>query len=134
MLATIIPVALLLYAAAILFFIPTREVTQPPGRFQMAWEMLFPGISPAWRMLGGLVLVAWCYFVLQDLLILKIGSPYVIATVALPNLKSAYGVPVPGGEAFSKALFRPSWVWMYLAPAILFVANLFLVLRARRRA
>jgi len=131
----IIEVVLLLYAVTILFLFPAREVTQPPGKLQTLWEVLFPGTSPAWKMLGGLALVAWCYFLIQDLLILWIGSPYFIARIAFPNLNGAYGVPAPSDlRELCKLFLRPSWIWVYLAPAVLFVVNLFLVLRARRRA
>jgi len=128
-------IVLMVSAIAILFLVPSREVTVPPGKLQTLWEVLLPGTSPAWKMLGGLALVAWCYFVIQDLLILRIGTPYIIAAVAFPNLHFPYGVPTPSdNRELLRLLLRPSWIWVYLAPAVLFAVNLFLVLRARRRA
>ncbi|MGA3323667.1 MAG: hypothetical protein ABSF45_04290 [Terriglobia bacterium] len=130
-----IEVVLLLYGVAVLFLFPTREVTQPPGRLQRVWEVLLPGTAPAWNMLGGLALIAWCYLLLQDFLILRIGTPYFITAIAMPNFQRAYGVPGPGNDQdLFKLFLRPSWVWVYLAPAVLFAVNLFLVLRGRRRA
>lgn len=134
MIDTIIEIVLLLYAVALLLLVPTREVTQPPGRLQTAWEVLFPGTSPAWHVFGGLALIAWSYFVLQDLLILRLGSPYIIAMIATPNLSKGYGIPAPDQWHDVLRLINPSWVWVYLAPAGLFGVNLFLVLRARRQA
>lgn len=131
---SIIEVVFLLYAVAVLLIFPTREVTQPPGRLQTVWEVLLPGTAPAWNVLGGMALVAWCYLIIQDLLILRMGTPYILAGAGFPGLR-AYWVPTPGDQQELFRLFlRPSWVWVYLAPAVLFAVNLFLVLRARRRA
>lgn len=128
-------IVLMISAIAILFLVPSREVTVPPGKLQTLWEVLLPGTSPTWNVFGGLALVAWCYFVIQDLLILRVGTPYIILAVAFPNLHSPYGVPTPSdNRELLRLLLRPSWIWVYLAPAVLFVVNLFLVLRARRRA
>lgn len=132
MVFTIIAVVIPLYALAVLFILPAREVTQPPGKLQTTWEVLLPGMSPSWHVFGGVALVAWCYFILQDMLLFKKGTPWMIAAIAMPNLKEAYGVP---GAAVAEALkmINPTWVWVYLAPAVLFAVNLILVLRARRQ-
>jgi hypothetical protein len=123
------------YALALLFLFPTREVTQPPGKSQKVWEVLLPGTAPVWNMIGGLVLIAWCYFVIQDFLIAQIGSPWIVSAAMMVNLLKAYAVPAPtDGRELLRLLLRPSWVWVDLAPAVLFVVNLFLVLRDRRRA
>lgn len=116
---------------AAMFLIPSREVTQPPGKRQVVWEILFPGTSLAWGYFGGLALAAWCYLVLTDIAVWHF-TPYIITSVSTPNLSSAYGVR--GGDTMEDLLrlINPSWVWVYLAPAVLFVANLVLVLRSRR--
>ncbi len=135
MIPTTIEVVLLLYGTAVLFLFPKREVTQPPGKLHRVWELLLPGTAPAWKTLGGVALIAWCYFILQDILILRLGTPYFLAAISFPNLQGAYGVPAPSdNQELYKLFLRPSWVWVYLAPAVLFVVNLFVVLRARRRA
>jgi len=131
MIFTVVAVGVLLYALALLFILPTRQVTQPPGKLQIVWEVLLPGTSPSWQVFGGVALVGWCYFLLQDFLLYKIGTPWLFAAIATPNLSKAYGVP---GASVANALhaINPSWVWVYLAPAVLFAVNLILVLRARR--
>ncbi len=135
MIYTLLGTFVFLYPLAILFIFPSREVTQPPGRIQILRELFLPGTAPIWNLLGGLILVAWCYLVIQDLLILKTGSPYILAAIAFPNVGNAYGVPMPGNaEEFIRTFLRPSWIWIYLAPAVLFVSNLVLVLLSRRRA
>ena len=133
MIPTIIAVALVLYTVAILFVFPMREVTQPPARLQILWEVLLPGTSPAWHYFGGLALVAWTYFVLQDVFIVRYGSPYFIMLIATPSLSSAYGISTADQLHEVYRLVNPSGTWVYLAPAVLFAVNLFLVLRARRR-
>ena len=41
-------VVVMIFALALVFFIPTREVTQPPEKQMVVWEILFPGLSPSW--------------------------------------------------------------------------------------
>src|SRR5260370_12992829 len=48
-------VAMLLSVAALL--VPPRDVTQPPGRVFAVLEYALPGVSPRWRIAGGLVLL-----------------------------------------------------------------------------
>lgn len=126
----IVVFAALLFAIALLFVVPSRDVTQPPGKWLIIWEMLFPGTSPTWGPLMGFVLLAWGFLVIQDVFLFLKGSPYIIVLIAIPNLQSAYGVPFEWADILR--LVNPSWVWLYLAPAVLFAANLFLVLRGRR--
>ncbi len=121
--------ALLAFALAVLFLFPSREVTQPPGKMQPIWEMLFPGTTPSWRIFGGLVLVAWSYFLLQDVLLFSKGSPYIIIRIAIPNVVTLYGVPATSEDVLR--LINPSWVGLYAAPAVLFTVNLVLVFRDR---
>jgi hypothetical protein len=134
MVPTMVLVGLLLFAIALLFIFPIREVTQPPGKLQPIWEVLFPGTSPAWHALGGLVLAAWGYIALQDLLLFAKGTPYLLFSNAFPNLTGAYGIPPADLWRNVFRLVNPSWIWVYLAPAFLFAVNLFLVLRSRGRA
>lgn len=130
---TMITIAVLLFAIALLFVFPYREVTQPPGKRHVVWEVLFPGTSPVWHLFGGLVLIAWTCLVIQDLLLEFIGTPYMITGIAIPSTL-AFGVPPPDMPGGIFGLINPSWVWVYLAPAVLFAVNLVLVLRTRRRA
>lgn len=126
-----IMVALLCFSIAAVFIFPSREVTQPPRKMQVVPEILFPGTSPAWGYFGGLALVAWIYFLLQDLLIYWKGSPYILTMIAVPNLTRVYGIPVEVTVQETWRLINPSWVWVYLAPAVLFAVNLVLVFRAK---
>jgi hypothetical protein len=127
----VIAIGIALFAVALLFIFPYREVTQPPGKRHWVWEMVFPGTAPLWHVFGGLVLIAWTYLVIQDLCLIFIGTPYLITGISIPSTVG-YGVPDPARGIYS--LINPSWVWVYLAPAVLFAVNLVLVLRARRRA
>ncbi len=93
--ATIVVVLLvtaLVVALGALFLVPRRKVTQAPGRWLWIGELLFPGTCPAWHFLGGLTLVLWTYLFLQDFLLARVGSPYILLTVATPNLERSYGV------------------------------------------
>lgn len=106
MIPTIILVAVLLFAVALLFFIPTRDVTQPPGKRQPFWEVLFPGTSPAWHVFGGIVLIAWTYFVIQGLMLVFMGTPYMISGISMPTTLN-YGIPPPAAtQAFSRSLIQ----------------------------
>jgi hypothetical protein len=105
-------------------------VNQPPGSRHWLWEVLFPGTSPAWNILGGLVLLAWCYFLVQGLLTRQYGSPYLMSMIALPNLSRVY--MVQGGFLVAYQEILPKWQWLYLAPAFLFLVNFALVWRSRR--
>ncbi|MCX6618883.1 MAG: tetratricopeptide repeat protein, partial [Acidobacteria bacterium] len=121
-------------ALALIFWIPARDVTQPPDKSQIWWEVLFPGTSPAWGLLGGIVLVAWIYHGLQDVLLWGAGTPRIVTRGSLPNLVSAFAVPGADHARVLREYINPSWVWVYLAPALLFAANLILVLRRRKLA
>ncbi len=118
----------LVFAAA-LFFLSAWPVTRAPRRIDTVLEIIFPGISPRWSLLGGLALAGWCYFFLADALLVWKGTPYIFASIALPDLSRSYGLL---GHIDFLGLINPSWVWVYLAPAVLFTVNLVLVLSARR--
>jgi hypothetical protein len=119
-------------ALALIFWIPTRDVTQPPDKSQIWWEVLFPGTSPAWATLGGIVLLAWIYLGLQDVLLWGAGTPRIVTRGSLPNLVSAFAVPGADHARVLREYINPSWVWVYLAPALVFAVNLVLVLRRRK--
>jgi tetratricopeptide (TPR) repeat protein len=121
-------------ALSLVFLVPVREVSQAPGRGHIAWQVLFPGTAPVWRFFGGLVLVAWCYFFWQAVLLAWKGTPRLIGFLGMPNLKINFGVPGPWSDEVMKELVNPGWTWMAAAPLILFVVNFFLVWRARQRA
>ena len=123
----ILATAVLVYALALLFVFPSREVTQPPGRLQAVWEALCPGTSPQWSYFGGLVMVAWSYFLVQILLLHWSGTPFILSFIAIPNVHAAYGVP--GDSSDIRRLINPSWAWVYLAPAALLAVNLVVVFR-----
>ncbi len=130
MLINFLLLALLAYGITLVFRSPSQEVTQPPGKMQEVWELVAPGTSPAWGIIGSFALIAWIYFVVQDALFFWKDTPYIIVAIATPNVNRAYGVPGPD-LSFRQlmSLFNPSWVWIYLAPAVLFSMNLALVFR-----
>lgn len=121
-------VIVLAFSIALFLVLPHRDVTQPVGGWQAVWELLGPGTSPRWGVLGGFVLVLWMYFLLQDYFLFDLGTPYMLAAIATPNI-AGYGVPVKGGMSDEFKLINPSWVWIYLAPAVLFAVNLVVVFR-----
>ncbi len=117
------------FAVALLFLIPLREVTQPPSRMHVLMEVLFPGTSPAWGYFGGLALVGWTWWILFLILATKTwGNAAVITDIATPNLLGIYGIP-PFDPLALWVMFRPSWIFVYLMPAVLFAVNLLLVFR-----
>jgi len=122
-------VAALVVALGALFLVPQRKVTQAPGRWLWIAELLFPGTCPAWQFLGGLTLVLWTYLFLQDFLLARTGSPYILLAIATPNLERSYGVTSDPQDIWR--LFNPGWIWVYVAPGFVFLANLVRVLRAR---
>ncbi len=115
-------------ALALLFLIPVREVTVTAGPRPWIAEALFPGMSPRWSFAGAAVLLLWTYLLVQTLLWWRFGSPYIITFIALPNLARSYGV---SGDILR--LINPNRLWLYVAPAVLFIANLGIVLSGRRR-
>jgi len=117
--------------ALALFFVPYRRPAQPPPRISTALEVFFPGQSPAWSVFGGLVLAAWVFLLLQDILMVKIGTPYILTSIAMPNVSRPYGLPISDPSSLLRML-NPGWVWVYLVPAVLFAANLTFVLLSRR--
>jgi tetratricopeptide (TPR) repeat protein len=126
----------LVLALALLLVIPSRDVTQAPGKGQVVWEVLLPGTSPTWSYLGGMALAAWVFFIAQVALLPIKGSTSTISPLLWSSLEgilsSAYGVNVATTQILRA--ITPGWAWLYLAPAVLFAVNLILVLRARRRA
>ncbi len=128
---TVILSAALAFVIAFLFLFPSPKVTVPPAKIHVVLEVLFPGTSPAWGLFGGLALAAWTYFLLADMLLFRIGTPYIVAAITLPNLGRSYGVPGTDFRHFL-GMINPNWFWVYAAPTVLFAMNLVLVLRARR--
>ncbi len=117
------------FAVALLFLIPFREVTQPPSRWHVLWEVLLPGTSPAWGYFGGLAMVGWTWWILFLVLATKTwGNAAVITDIATPNLVAIYAIPSFDPLALW-LMFRPSWIFVYLMPAVLFAVNLLLVFR-----
>jgi hypothetical protein len=121
----------MVFSIALLFLFPQRAVTQREEKLQFLWELLAPGTSPCWGVVGGFILVAWIYFVAQDYYFYKRELPYLVA-VGLPSITSYYGVPVPGRTFDVFKFMLPSRAWRDLVPAVLFLVNLVLVLRRRR--
>ncbi len=126
---TVLTVVIFAFSVALLLVLPQRDVTQPAGRWQFLWELLAPGTSPRWGALGGFVLLLWSYLVVEDYFLFELGTPCIFAAIAIPDLTSWYGAPAPHGTSDAFKIINPSWVWLYLAPAVLFTMNLVLVFR-----
>jgi len=124
-------IAAMLFCAAVLLLLPGREVTEPPSRRQYLWEIAFPGSSPAWRWFGAVVLVVWFYLLLQTVLSFLAPNPLSFLQAAMPNLAKAYALPDYADWQLQR-LLTPGWAWLYLAPALVFAANLVVVLRSRK--
>jgi tetratricopeptide (TPR) repeat protein len=119
----------MLFSAAVLLLLPGQEVAEPPGRRQYLWEIAFPGTAPAWRFLGAAVQVLWFYLLIQMVLnLLPANNPLSFLQASMPGLR-AYAVPDAGPEQVRR-LLTPGWVWLYLAPVLVFTANLALVLKS----
>ena len=119
------------FSIALLFFFPQRAVTQREEKLQFLWELLAPGTSLCWGVVGGFILVAWIDFVAQDCYFYTRELPR-IAMVELPRITAYYGVPVPGRIFDAFKFYLPYRAWRDLVPAVLFLMNLALVLRRRR--
>ena len=129
-------VLILLLAIAMVTLIPARDVTQPPGRRHIVLQILFPGTSPVWSWFGGLVLTAWSFLFIQDLLLFWMGSPRILTYISMPNILWTNGVPAePNAVRLTGVggLINPGWGLVAVAPALLFAVNLALVLWQRRR-
>jgi len=122
-------IATMLFAAAVLLLLPGREVTEPPGRRQYIWEIAFPGTSPAWRSFGAAVQVLWFYLLLQTVLSFLAFNPLSFLQGSMPNLAKAYALPDYADWQLQR-LLSPGWVWLYVAPALVFAANLAFVLKS----
>ena len=125
------PTALLAFGFVVTFGFPRVPAPRPPYRWHWVLELLFPGTSPAWGALGGVVIAAWIYFFFQLWIYTTSGTPYIIAAIALPNLTRSYGVPMTEADLYS--LINPGVLWIYGAPILLFVLNALLVLRSRSK-
>lgn len=121
----------MVFSIALLFLFPQRAVAQREGKLQFLWELLAPGTSPSWGVVGGFILVAWIYFVAQDYYFYRRELPYLFA-VGFPSTTSYYGVPAPSRMIDMFKFMLPSRAWRDLVPAALFLVNLVLVLRRRR--
>jgi tetratricopeptide (TPR) repeat protein len=122
---------LMALALALLFVIPVREVTVAPEPRHWIGEVFFPGLSPRWGYAGGVVLLGWIYLLIQFFLFWRLGTPNILASIAVPNVVRSYGVAGTGSDFLR--LINPSWIWIYAAPVVLFVVNLRMVLSGRRR-
>lgn len=130
---TAFPVIALVLALAILFVVPSRPVTQPPGRWHSIWEVVFPGTSPAWGVLGGMALLGWCYYLAQLAIVWKTNTPRILMAIIMPNILRSFGVPWEGSGWELFRYLGPSWAWLLVPPALLFVVNLVVVWRAWSR-
>jgi hypothetical protein len=123
-----------LFAIFLLLLTPYRESVQAPRRLHWAFDVLLPGVLPRWGFFGGMVLLGWSYFVIHGVLLLLAGTPYILTTVTSSGSSQGNFYGVPAAQSSVGMPIDPSWMWTYLAPALLFTINLFLVLRVRSLA
>ncbi len=116
--------------ALVLVFLRPRATAPKTGTLWTVVEILFPGVSPAWNLVGGVALVAWMELLLADFLTAVYSTPYVFSSIGSSTLEGAYRVP--GASNLIVQQLRPGPAWVYLAPAALLVVNALLVIRARR--
>jgi hypothetical protein len=127
----------LVAALVFLLLVPYRgaEFAVHDSRFRR-WlrppvQMFLVGISPRWGALSGLVLSAWCYFVIQWVSLGTTGMGLYQFSSSMPDLAYTYGLPlVPRSEILR--FFQPGWMATWLVPLVLFAANLALVLARRQ--
>jgi tetratricopeptide (TPR) repeat protein len=129
------PVILVLVLAITLVFIRPQEVTQPRGRWYHFFAALVPGTLRAWGYLRGGVVLVWSYFLLQAFCFWRVGTPYLLTGISVPNLSRNYGVGVDVASQFKGVggPFNPGWVMVAVIPAALFLVNLALVILQKRR-
>jgi len=130
-----LPLLIVLYSSLViaiawLFLVPLQEVTQLPGSNHWIFELLFPGTSPQWGLLRSLALLAWCSLLIQLVLVVQLGTPYILSFINMPNLMRAYGVHFDPMLHQLGGLNPNGWE-VYGAPAVLFAVNALLVLRNR---
>lgn len=122
----------LLAFAVILNLLPHRRAVKVPPSGNRWLELLFPGTSPRWSVIGPVFLAAWCFLLLQILARLVMGTPYFLTGEWTPIYAAKWlGIPVetlPSPYIY----LRPSAMWMYGAPTLLFVVNA-AVVRWRRK-
>jgi tetratricopeptide (TPR) repeat protein len=123
-------VGLSIFVAWVLI-VPRRRVSSPPGRVSLIGEIILPGSARPWMWLGGWIGgvamtawgLVWLFTLMRRLTVdLLVGT----GEITSPSVAvSAYGItPRPG---------TPLTIPLILG-ALLFVANLILVLRSRKKA
>jgi tetratricopeptide (TPR) repeat protein len=124
--------AALLFAAALFVLIPWRQAALPSGKIHAILEMLLPGTSAPWGLLGGVVLLAWSSWLLHLALSRwTFGTSAILTTDFFADRVFAYGVPADASDLMK--FFRPGWAFTYALPIVLVCANLVLVWRARAK-
>ena len=123
-----LPVMLAL-AIALWFLIPTSDVTEAPGSMFHVGELLLPGTSPAWGVLGGPALFAWTYLLTEAFLTWRVLTPYLVTAILVPGIARPFGL---GTGPAVYMINNPSWIAVLGPAALMFVVNLFLVRRLRQ--
>jgi len=119
--AALLLIAITILALALAFVVPHRDVTEGPERSQHFWEVLFPGTSPRWNVLGGLALVAWFWVLIFGV----VARGELITAYLMPNPDKSYGLV--GSRALAVRLATGSPTAFYIAAIVLFVVNLLVV-------
>ncbi len=115
---TVILTCLLLPLAMFILLVPRQEIYDQQTKL---WEVLVP--AAAWSWLGGLVLLAFCFFLVQTALVYANGSPCFVAWTCNPylaqHLQWRYGLE--GASILPSS--RPSAFWLYGAPLTIWALN-----------
>lgn len=113
----------LLLFAVVLNLLPHRRAVKVPPTGNRWLELLFPGTSPRWSGIGPALLVAWCFLLLQMFARMIFGIPYFLTAEWTPFFGATWiGLPVAGLPS-PYSYLRPPAMWMYGAPAAMFVVN-----------
>lgn len=127
---TTIAIAALVFALALVFLVPAREVMQAPASSYKIWEILFPGASPRWGELGALVFLGWAYLFFLGIFAAVGAQNAGPLFQFVPTLEKSWVLPDYTSAQLFKLVYG-SWTWEYAAAAVLFLTNLAIVLYRR---
>lgn len=120
--------AITAFALYLFFFVPYRDVTQPPSRWLHWLEAVFPGTSPAWGWTGGVVLVCCSAFLAAMLIWAETGSVLLLSSFML--VATGHQLNVSAHELMLELLGYGIYLW--ILPAGLFLINLYFFIRDRK--
>ncbi len=116
--ATVILTCMLLPLAIFILLVPRQEAFAW-SRAGKVWEALVP--ATAWSWVGGLVLLAFCFFLVQGALVYARGAPCFVAATCSPVPRFGLDEAPPQPDAW------PGARWLYGVPLTIWAANLIML-------